>query len=1127
MIALRIDTPLDFGEPTVLDALEGETVANVAARAAARHVPIVATLNGERLLRKDWGHRLAANDNLILTAVPLGSGSKDVFRSVLQIALIVTAAYFLGPAGLGLTGWQFGAAMLVANAASGFLINAILPPEQAVAGTFTSPEAASPTYSLTASGNTARFGQVRPKLYGRHRIAPDFDAAPYTEYRGSDQYVFQLFNTGLGRYARHAMQIEDTDFWNEAEGITGSFPDVEFEVVPPGEPVTLFPPQVVTAVEVASQTLLGTNEEDHATIGPFIANPSGTEANVLAFDLVWPGGLYRIDDTGAVVSESVALRLEAQEVDDDGAPAGDWIVLKEDTFSAASRTPLRLTEKFPLAAGRWQGRATRIDEAAGDSRTIDAVQWEAMRAYLTSDKTSEDSTRIAMVMRATNQLSGLSSRRVFVDQTALLPDYLGLDEAGEPLFGDLVETRHIRDACFDAVRNTDYRPGIPALKIDYAGFDALHDTWAAREDYFDFVIDREMSIWEALSTILAVGRAHPVWIGDTISAVRDEPREAVKQFFSPRNIVRGSFKYTPLLPGPLTPNATIVEYYDRAVWAWREVYCSVRGIPQQTANAKRIRLPGCTVREKAFQWGIYQDASNTWRRELVGFGVEMEGEMLTRLDLLDIAHPMPDWGQTSAIRDFDTEARSILMSQDARWSATEDNYLMLRRPDGTSWGPVLVTQGDTRKIAVADEADLAAVIAAQGDWADFLEEEDGLREPAHCVLGAGEDMPVQALLIDAKAEGGHRMRLDCVVDDPRVYTAEDDFEMPAAEDTAALPGDKVKPVIAELLVAVSGTKYEPWLSATVTPARGATWYNWYISYDNATFEPLGGGATMLSWSGPVPPSTIWIRVTALGPGGSDTITRARNLAIENAPPGMVTGIAIRPFFDNAVASFSAPKVNGRTEEGVVGVILAASDESGFDPEEPGEAIVVYRRAEPFANRITFPLDYGTVYVRIAAYNVFGESGLNWSSEQLVTRGEIGPSSLSPALQEAFANAESLEGGVVFKIDDEGKIGAIALIGGDGEPIEVGIQADLFQLSHPGVNDGDPFPLLVADEDGVRINTLFVKTLNAEQLNAMVAEIGTLYGLIYATPLEEGETLDDAKLVIDTSAPYILMRRPAP
>ena len=99
--------PLMTAEPIPLAAAEGESIRLIAERQHYR-LPVVCMLNGEPLLRKDWGHVVTASDDVRFLTFPGGGegGAKNIFRTVLNIALVLVATYFLGPAGAGLAGWQ-------------------------------------------------------------------------------------------------------------------------------------------------------------------------------------------------------------------------------------------------------------------------------------------------------------------------------------------------------------------------------------------------------------------------------------------------------------------------------------------------------------------------------------------------------------------------------------------------------------------------------------------------------------------------------------------------------------------------------------------------------------------------------------------------------------------------------------------------------------------------------------------------------------------------------------------------------------------------------------------------------------------------------------------------------------
>lgn len=110
-------------------------------------------------------------------------------------------------------------------------------------GSFSSAAAPSQTYSLQGQGNHARLGQPIPVFYGRHIIYPDLAAMPYTRYENDDQILYQLHCIGQGKYDLESIRIEDTPI--------SSFEEINYEVLAPGQTITLFDADVVTAPEVA------------------------------------------------------------------------------------------------------------------------------------------------------------------------------------------------------------------------------------------------------------------------------------------------------------------------------------------------------------------------------------------------------------------------------------------------------------------------------------------------------------------------------------------------------------------------------------------------------------------------------------------------------------------------------------------------------------------------------------------------------------------------------------------------------------------------------------------------------------------------------------------------------------
>lgn len=220
-------------------------------------LPFIAVLNGEVLLRKSWRRKLKDGDVLAFIVRPGGGGGgSNPLQMVAVIALSMVAP------GIGtaiatefgsLTGLAYefavAASTMAINLVGGQVINAMFGNSGSQPSSLKMQDsvAASPTYSLSAQGNRARLGSAIPEIFGRHLVYPDVAAAPYTEYIGHEQYLYQLFCIGRGHYDLEGLRIGDSPI--------SSFGEVEYEIIPPSGAVKLFSSNVVTASEVSGQEM--------------------------------------------------------------------------------------------------------------------------------------------------------------------------------------------------------------------------------------------------------------------------------------------------------------------------------------------------------------------------------------------------------------------------------------------------------------------------------------------------------------------------------------------------------------------------------------------------------------------------------------------------------------------------------------------------------------------------------------------------------------------------------------------------------------------------------------------------------------------------------------------------------
>ena len=721
--------------------------------------PTICLRNGEPVLRADWSVAvIGASDVVIFVALPQGGGGgggggKNPLRTVLMIAVMVAAPAIGGAiaGAIGITS-TIGTSLITAavGLAGATLVNVLVPPPKPAApsfgGSFGSTPAPSPTYALQSQGNQARLGQPIPVIYGRHLVYPDLAATPWTEYVGNEQYLHQLHCIGQGEYDLEQVRIEDTPI--------ASFEEVTWEIVAPGDPVTLFEADVTTAAEVAGQELKGTNEldtGDDGWIGPFAANPAGTAAAEIGIDLVMPRGLYYANTSGGLDARTIAWEVEARSIDDDGLALGGWVQLAAESVTAATNTAQRRSDRYSVASGRYEIRLRRTDAKDIDARAGHEIRWQGLKAFLAGEPVFGDVTLLAVRMRATDNLSQRSSRLVNCILTRRLPVWDPVTGWSSPQ-----PTRSIAWAFADAAR-AHYGADLPDARIDLTALHGLDGLWQGRDDRFDAIFDQGVTVWEALTRIARVGRAVPFLQGGILRLVRDEARTLPVALFGPRNIVKGSLKVQYLMPGEDTADAVTVEYFSARIWAPDEVTAS---LPDSAADQPaKVELFGCTDEAQALREGLYMAAANRYRRRMVSFRTELEGLIPTYGDLIAISHDMPRWGQGGEVVAWDPATGTLELSEPLEWADGETHYIALRRRDGTVSGPWhVLPSADDRHVVVAEGLDFTPYTGAS-------------EERTHFAFGVGEAWSLRARVISIRPRG-EQVEITAVGEDARVHEAD-------------------------------------------------------------------------------------------------------------------------------------------------------------------------------------------------------------------------------------------------------------------------------------------------------------------------------------------------------------------
>ncbi|MDJ0685410.1 MAG: phage tail protein [Alphaproteobacteria bacterium] len=757
---------------TVREWLDGQGVAEFDA-------PTLCLFNGAPLMRSDWGAAtIGTGDVCAFVALPHGGGGgggKNPLRTVLSIALMVGGIYLGASFGAPLaSSFGFGAETavfgsltggklfggLISGAVSlvgGALVNTLVPAPRPSAsafagGSFGSPPAPSPTYSLQGQSNSARLGQPAPCQYGRHLIYPDLIMAePWVSYEGNEQFVHQPHCLGLGEFEIERIRIAETDIDN--------FEEVTTELVPPGGAIGLFDVNVITRPEVSGQELDGTNEQSgDGYVGPFILNPVDTEAHTLGVDIVFPRGLYFANDSGGLNSKTVTWVIETRPIDDEDQPvgAGDWSTIGSESHSANDNTPIRLTFNYPIAApGRYEVRARRTDAKDTSSRAGHNIRWAGLKAFVDGPTVFEDVTLLLVKMRATDNLSQRTARAVNVIQTRKLPIY-------DPAAGAWSEpqpTRSVVWAAADVCRAA-YGAALDDSRLSLADLAALDAALEARGDRFDGVFDSKTTVWDALTRIARCGRATPILQGGVIRIIRDAPQSLPTAMFGPRNMVRGTLQIDYIMPSDDTADAVTVEFFNQRTWKPAEVTAS---LPDSSAEKPAtVSLFGCVDKDHARREGDYMAADNRYRRRIVSFRTELEGMIPTYGDLIAVTHDLPRWGQGGEVTAWDAEAEVLTLSEPLDWTDGETHYIALRARDGSLAGP-FQCDSDAASGLAADQVQLL-------DPLTLTPYTGSDEERTYFSFGPGEKWSQLCRVLSVRPRnGGEQVEITAVAEDSRVH----------------------------------------------------------------------------------------------------------------------------------------------------------------------------------------------------------------------------------------------------------------------------------------------------------------------------------------------------------------------
>lgn len=451
----------------------------------------------------------------------------------------------------------------------------------------------SPNNRLNAATNTFRPRQAMPHIYGEVRAYPDFIQPSYYVYEDNLKRIREVFLVGNRYCGVSSVKSGDTELddyvvyqpgdtlpqfydvrsTNEVDGqeiepadksatsvalwggiVTGTdtIENIDIGVLnlSPSDTVTItgmtwnngaetfsgtatvasLGANSITFSDVAwvnsnvtdGEIMSGTLVQDNAPEADNWFTLSGGSIEAARAHVVSPQGLYSQSSGEGV---SVQLRFDVQALDATGTPVGAII---ERTFFISGdgqASQYRTFEIGNLAPGSYRARVVRVTNKIANA--VDALQLEGLDSVTPIDTSKYGEVTLLATNRIAteNATSGRSSKINCIAQ-ALLPIF----DPNTGTFGARAATRSAAQAVMDVLM-------LAGESLDNINYQRLFDVVPSNElGYFDFTFDdADISVGQAIETILNAARCYHWLYGDKYEFNRDEAKPVRSALFNRRN----------------------------------------------------------------------------------------------------------------------------------------------------------------------------------------------------------------------------------------------------------------------------------------------------------------------------------------------------------------------------------------------------------------------------------------------------------------------------------------------------------------------------------------------------------------------------------------------------------------
>jgi hypothetical protein len=552
-------------------------------------------------------------------------------------------------------------------------------------------DTAGPTYSWAGISTSRTRGRVVPLLYGEHATGGQLIQQSTRADQDGYERLYLLLCLGHGQFAEIAGREADFDQVDAGDlpgkiTINGNDLDLYEGVKVSGRMGTLDQSAIPGFNETVAEygagnfALVNTSGSDRSGDDDAEAYEYSTvgQVSVLALNLQFPQGLYRITDQGAFTVLKVEWRYRYRRSDTGSGP-GLWSSWVDVTTKRRHTGRFLLTRRQSMPTRDYYDvQVQRVTADRAGERSIDDLEMQSVGEISGDELIYPGLALLAIEAVATEQLNTNRPNVVVWCKGRKVPVWDGVDP-DDPDFPSEAWTQNPAYIARDLLTNNYFGMGrwLPSNMID----DAALVEWAQAcevqadllgdqtEDlcHFDGVFDQELSGWDALLRVCRAGRAAPLAVGSRITFKIDAAADVV-QVFSDGNIVAGSVSITYQDRGQ-RPNAITCQYLDASDDYRSNTF--EREDPNAAAagdlyRPESISLFGVTRRTQVARDVLLrlQVARNVLRT--ISFDTSAEALTAEVGDVVALAHHVPQWGSSGRVSagtgDTITLDRSITMS---------------------------------------------------------------------------------------------------------------------------------------------------------------------------------------------------------------------------------------------------------------------------------------------------------------------------------------------------------------------------------------------------------------------------------------------------------------------------------